>query len=126
MRYRLITTALIFISTLFGGSAFAKEQNRPWQTGRLVDFKQTSCGFFARCLDLSIETKDYYYLCQWNRGRTGRWFKAPDFRSVASVEFSIKMHQLYLRAPNGKEYRMQLIEKKLKPFLFIAPPQPEA
>jgi hypothetical protein len=126
MRYRIIAAVFVFLLSVLAGPAFAKQQNRPWQTGRLVDFKQTTCGLFARCLDLSIETTDYYYLCQWNRGRTGRWFKAPDFRSAASVEFSVKTHQLYLKAPNGKEYKTQLLAKKVKFERVLPRPQPTA
>jgi len=126
MRYVTLVAASVFLIMLLGGAAFAKQQDRPWQTGHLIDLKQTSCGLFSKCLDLSIETDDYYYLCQWSRERRGHWYRVPDLRSAATVEFSIKTHTLYLKTADGKQYRFELLDKQLKPFRIIAPPQPTA
>ena len=126
MHSRGIAVAFVFLTTLFSSSAFAKQQTLPWQTGHLVDMKKSSCGLLSRCLDLSIETDDFYYLCQWSRERRGHWYKFPDLRSAATVEFSIRTRDVVLRTPDGKKYRLQLLQKQLKPFLIETRPQPTA
>jgi hypothetical protein len=109
--YRKILAAAILLALPHAGTLSAKQQNRPWQAGRLAGLKEASCGFFPKCLEVSIRTKDYLYVSKWSTGRTGRWRKYPSFRILGPLEFAIENGALYIKSTKGKEYKTHLIEK---------------
>jgi hypothetical protein len=109
--YRKIIAASIFLLLFHAQAAPAKQENRPWQIGRLAELKEGSCGLLPRCLEVSIQTRDYLYVSTWSTGRTGRWRKYPSFRIVEPVEFAIQDGALYIKSVKGKEYKTRLIEK---------------
>jgi hypothetical protein len=121
VRYRMIMTAM-FLAVLLAGTASAKQPDGQWQMGRLARLQQGSCGFFPKCLELSIETKEYLYVCKWNRGRTARWHREPYFRIISPVEFTIENGNLYIRGAKGKEYKTHLLEKIPIPDKSAYPP----
>jgi hypothetical protein len=109
--YRTIIAGVLFLTLLQGAAASAKQENRPWQTGRLAELKVTACGFFPKCLEVGIRTRDTLYVSQWSTGRTGVLRKYPSFRIVGPVEFAIENNALYIRSAKGREYKTRLIEK---------------
>lgn len=110
MCYQKITAA-VFVAALFAASVSAKQPYRPWQAGTLARLEQGSCGFFPKCLELSIETEQYLYVCRWSRGRTARWQKDLRFRMIGPVEFAIDNDNVYIKGVRGKEYKTRLLEK---------------
>ena len=113
----------MFLALLSAGTASAKQPDAQWQIGRLARLQQGSCGFFPKCLELSIETKEYLYVCKWNRSRTARWHREPYFRIISPVEFSIENDKLYIRGAKGKEYKTHLLERIPIPDRSANPPQ---
>lgn len=123
--YRKIITAM-FLASFFVGTVSAKQQYRPWQTGKLETLEEGSCGFVPKCLELSIETADYLYVCKWKKVRTVRWHKDPYFRSIGPVEFAVENGTLYIRGAKGKEYKTELLEKIPIPDKSSYPPELKA
>ena len=126
MCYRKIAAAFLFLALSQAGTASAKQQNRPWQSGRLAGLKEGQCGFFPKCLELSIETRDYLYVSKWSTGRTGRWRSYPSFRIIGPVQFAIENGDLYVKGNKGKEFKMHLIEKVPIPDRSSIPPELKA
>ena len=107
-----IIATFLFLASLFAGTASAKQQSRPWQTGNVARLERGSCGIiFPRCLELSIATQDYVYVCKWNGGRKGLRYKNAHFRIIGPVEFAIENGDLYIKGARGKQYKTQLLEK---------------
>jgi hypothetical protein len=121
--------------------AVAKEKQRQWQTGKVLDTnrERTYAGSVGNSSDTAttsgdttygnasgsstavyhvyetyrIEAGDYIYECQEHI--KWRWSKPAQLTVNGPVEFATEKDRLYIKGEDGKEHETKIVKKILKP-----------
>ena len=138
---RLARALLCVTLALLTSSAIAKEKQRQWQMGKVLDTSRdrtyagtvdsasgsaTSSGDTAyghasgssRAVyhvyeTYTIEAGDYVYVCQ--EDIKWRWSKAALLTVNGPVQFAIEKDRIYIKSEDGSEHKTKIIKKTLKP-----------
>ena len=131
----------VLCASLFtNNSAAAKEKERQWQTGKVLDANRektnagtvnssavsaTSSGSNTsgsvsgtstavyRVSTYVIEAGDYIYQCQEHL--KWKWSKPAQLTVNAPVQFAIEKDRLYIKSEDGSEHETKIIKMTLKP-----------
>jgi hypothetical protein len=149
----MITTSSVLLVLVFSLTVFAKDKERAWQTGKVIDTSGNRV--FAGTLDsasgsattngdttygnangnstavyrvyetYTIEAGDYVFTCQEHI--KWRWSKPAMLTVNGPVQFAVEKNHLYIKSEDGSEHETTIIKRISKPQPSAPPttPQPE-
>jgi hypothetical protein len=125
---------------LLSNTSFAKEKQREWQTGKVVDTNRdrtyagsvgnasgtattsggttygsasgSSTAVYRVYETYTIEAGDYVYVCQEHI--KWRWSKPAVLTVNGPVQFAMEKDRIYIKSEDGSEHETKIIKKILK------------
>jgi hypothetical protein len=108
---------LFLLVAVLSPTAFAKNIERQWQTGTLVDTHQGYMGNVGSASEYRvyrtyvIDAGDYVYECQEH---LTKWSQASALTANGPVQFAIEKYDIYIKSKDNSEHETILIKKTLK------------
>ncbi len=138
---RSALTVVCIAFTLLPNSVIAKEKQRQWETGKVLDTSRdrtyagtvdsasgsatssgdttyghasgSSTAVYRVYETYTIEARDYVYVCQEHI--KWRWSKPALLTVNGPVQFAIEKDRIYIKSEDGSEHETKIIKKTLKP-----------